>query len=478
MSIDRIKLEVRKDLEAAEDRMAALVGQRSISEGNLGVDRCAAVLMEMHRDLGFDEVEVFQGDGLPNVWAYADAGTEETLAVYLMFDHAPPGKGWKRDPYGTEIDSVGPYPRAMFGQGIATKGPYIALLSAIGTLKRVGILPFNVACLMEGEEFVGSTHYRDMIEHYADRLDPCIGAIMPSAGQHGDGSVDISLGSKGCAYFELVSRGKEGGRGPIASGVHSSAQGVVHSPVWRLVEALDSLVVPGSWGLEVAFEGFYDGAALPVGSERDMALEVFDHFREDDLKLVLPGIAGRGAVAALLPDVTNEEVFLRLLYYPTFNINGLRAGYTGPHSPLFTLPGEARARLDMRFGKGQSGASLMRSLRDHLDQNGFEDIEIVNMGTHDAASATAEDSIVAEARRTYDDLEIPVRAVWPIKPSGAPLGDFNTVLDAPALSGVGIGRVGSEDGQQYMVLEGDDSVAGLAESIEFFCRYLVNLGKD
>ena len=477
MDIVRIREQIERDLETTERHLAAVVGQRSISEGNRGVEECAELLVEMHREMGFDQVEIYRKKELPNVFAYMDAGAEKTLGVYLMFDHAVPGKGWTRDPYSAEVEALDPYPRVMYGHGIGTKGPYIAFAAAVAAMKRLGVLPFNVACLMEGEEFVGSTHYRHMVKDYRDRLEPCVGAIMPSAGQGKDGGVSLSLGSKGCAYFELVSRGSTAGKGPITASVHSSAQGVVHSPPWRLAEALASLVKPGSWGLEMAFDGFYDGVALPEGEELEMALEAFAPLRGTDLRKTLPGIAGRGEVAALFEGLDEEDLFLRVLYYPTFNINGIRSGYVDIDSPLFSLPGEARARLDMRFGKDQSGDYLMESLRRHLDEHGFEDIEIVDMGVHDASVAELGDDIIRAAQKTYEDCGAPVKSVWPIRPAGAPLGDFCTVLGAPALGAVGIGMVGSNAGEQYMVLEGDGAVAGLAEGVEFFCRYLANLAE-
>src|SRR6185503_7621078 len=65
--------------------------------------------------------------------------------------------------------------------------------------------------------------------------------FMPSASQDLDGSVEVTLGSKGVVELELVSSGEKWGRGP-AKDVHSSLKAMVDSPAWHLVKALDTLV--------------------------------------------------------------------------------------------------------------------------------------------------------------------------------------------------------------------------------------------
>ena len=54
----------------------------------------------------------------------------------------------------------------------------------------------------------------------------------------------VNLGAKGVIELELVSSGEKWGRGP-AKDIHSSLKAQVDSPVWRLVQALDTLVDAG-----------------------------------------------------------------------------------------------------------------------------------------------------------------------------------------------------------------------------------------
>ena len=459
-----------------EEHLRSLLAQQSVSEGARGVAECAELLAQLVLECRFDEAEVMHTAGLPGVWGYFDAGKPLTLAVYAMFDHAPVLKPWKRAPYKPVIEEVETYGRSMFGKGVATKGPLLVLMWALRAMRDMGLdVPVNVALVLEGEEFIGSTNYHHMVHQKHDKLKSCAGAISASAGQSATGSVSIGLGSKGCAYFELICEGSRWGKGPVTDSVHSSAQGVVHSPVWHLIEALSTLIEPGSAGLKPAWPGFFQGIRRPEGRELELLRAIVEANKGKDWRRVVPGVAGRGRVEVLADDLEGEELFIRSLYYPTFNINGLRAGYTNPDSPLFSLPGRAVARLDMRFAPEQRGGNLMAALREYLDKGGFEDVVIRDLGTHDPATAGLDDAIVRAALSTYGDYGCGV-IIWPMRAAGAPLGVFCSELGAPALGGVGIGHCGADGPDEYMVLDGNDKVAGVGRAAQFFADYLAALG--
>lgn len=56
-------------------------------------------------------------------------------------------------------------------------------------------------------------------------------------------------------------------------------------------------------------------------------------------------------------------------------------------------------------------------------------------------------------------------------------GVFCSLLSVPALGGVGLSYVGRENNQEYMVLRGDNNVAGFDESIAFYRNYIMNIGR-
>jgi acetylornithine deacetylase/succinyl-diaminopimelate desuccinylase-like protein len=335
-------------------------------------------------------------------------------------------------------------------------------------------LPVNVACVLDGEEFVGSTHYHELVERYADRIPGPIGGVNPTCHQAPDGSYSLSLANKGCAYLDLRVRGSHWRKGPLGAHVHSSAQAVVHSPPWRLVEALAALVdAPG--GTHVAIPGFYDAQPAPSSQARHVLEGLAAGVPRDAWNRRAPGVAGFGEVGALVDDLTGVELLERALYGTTFNIGGLRSGYTDIDSALFTLPGEATARVDIRYAPPEHGRRLVGLLRQHLDDQGFPEIEIVDLGTHDGSSVSHDDEIMRAAIAVARDHGHET-TVWPMRAAGAPVGVISEVLGVPSLGGFGLGAAGTGAGaDEFYVIEGDGKVAGFEGQARYYADYLVAL---
>lgn len=457
-------------------RLERLARQPSISEGARGVREAAAILAQLHLEAGFSEAEVAETDGLPGVWAYLDQGQPRTLVVYMMFDSGPVGGGWTRDPFAADVVAMGDFPKAMVAKGIRTKGPYLAFLAGVEACVRAGVrLPVNVACVCDGEEFVGSTHYHELVERYAARIPGPIGGVNVAGNQAPGGAHALSLANKGCAYLDVRVRGARWGKGPTGTQVHSSAAAVVHQPAWRLIEALRTLV-DGEGGSRVAVAGFYDGQPRPSAEARAALEALAAGTAPDAWKRAAPGVGGFGAVAALVDDLTGADLLERALYGTTCNVNGLRAGYVGIDAPLFSLPGEATARLDLRYAPPEHGRRLVDLLRRHFDDHGFPEVEIVDLGTHDGSAAAADDAIVRAAvdvARAHGHATI----MWPMRAAGAPVGVVTEVLSVPTLGGVGLGFGGSRAGaDEYWVIEGDGRVAGFEQAARYYADYLQALG--
>ena len=464
------------DVDTNLARLTRLARQASISEGDRGVRETAAILADLLREVGFDEAAVAETDGLPGVWGYLDQGRPHTLVVYTMFDSGPVGEGWTRDPYAAEIDAAGPFGRALYAKGARQKGPFVAFLAAIDALVRAGErLDVNVACLLDGEEFLGSTHYHDVVERYAPRIPGPIGGVNPTCNQGAKGAHALSLANKGCAYLDLRVRGATWGKGPLGAQVHSSAQAVVHSPAWRLVEALATLV-DREGGTRVAIPGFYDTEARPSPEARAMLERLADGVAPDAWRSAAPGVAGFGEVGAIVDDLTGADLLERALYGTTFNLSGLRSGYVGIDAPLFSLPGVATARLDVRYAPPEDGRRLVQLIREHLDAGGFPEVEIVDLGTHVGSAVDAEHPILATAMAVAQERGI-TTTLWPMRAAGAPVGVIGEVLGVPTLGGFGLGFGGSRAGaDEYYVLDDANGVAGFASQAAYYADYLRRVG--
>jgi acetylornithine deacetylase/succinyl-diaminopimelate desuccinylase-like protein len=128
-------------------------------------------------------------------------------------------------------------------------------------------LPVNLVLVCEGEEEIGSPHFREVIiaPEVMAELKKCAGIFMPEAGQNRDGGVQVLLGAKGAVELELISSGEKWGRGPMQD-VHSSNAARVDSPSWHLVQALNTLVEKD--GHTPAVEGFFEKAKPPQPRSR------------------------------------------------------------------------------------------------------------------------------------------------------------------------------------------------------------------
>lgn len=138
---------------------------------------------------------------------------------------------------------------------------------------------------------------------------------------------------------------------------------IVKNPAWRLVKALDSIKDPKT--NRILIEGFYDG--IPELTARDLEMLEKDDFDE-------PHLMGFLGIDHFIGHKTGLEVKKDFYFAPTANICGIVSGYTGEGSKT-VLPCEASAKMDFRLAPGQDPDRIIRLLRKHLDDHGFEDVE-------------------------------------------------------------------------------------------------------
>ena len=187
-------------------------------------------------------------DGQPGVFATLDAGAPRTVGLYFMYDvkQVDPAE-WSSPPLDAALVDKPGFGKVLMGRGaVNQKGPEAAFLAALHAIRGAGQkLPVNLVLVAEGEEEIGSPHFRQVIQRpeVTAALKRCSGVFMPSAAQDPDGGVTVSLGAKGVVELELVSSGEKWGRGPKKD-VHSSNRARLDSPAFHLVQALATLVTP------------------------------------------------------------------------------------------------------------------------------------------------------------------------------------------------------------------------------------------
>src|SRR6266576_3201951 len=351
-SLRTIQSEIEKRHDESVGRLQEWVKHPALAAENRGMDEGCDLMMRMARDAGFQKATRIDTDGHPGVFATLDAGAAKTLAIYFMYDvkQADPAE-WSSPPFtGALVDRPG-LGKVLIGRGaVNQKGPEAAFLAALHAIRGAGKkIPVNLVLVAEGEEEIGSPHFRQVIARpeVSAALKGTIGVFMPSAFQDPDGSVSIFLGAQGVFERELVASGERWGRGPTID-VHSSNRARLDSPAFRLVQALATLVNANG---DPAIDGFGREAKSATVAEREMLDEAATKLSEATAMSLL----GAKRWAGDLP---------------------------------------WRATLDLRLVPDMTYDGAIAALKAHLAKRGFGDIEVNPSGGYDPTSTAADAPII------------------------------------------------------------------------------------
>jgi len=440
--------------ENSDKHLAAMqrwLRQPSISAQDVGIDDMAELVRQDLEDLGFAEAEIVPTDGHPGVWGYYDAGADKTLVVYLMYDVQPVNpEDWESPPFAAEVidHKLG---KVLMARGATNqKGPQRAFLNALESIIAIdGTLPVNIMITAEGEEELGSPHYPQIVDAYVDRLKTADAVLFPFNSQRPDGTVNVILGVKGIIYFEMIANGGEWG-GPAAAEIHGSYKAIVGSPVWQLVQALSTLVSPD--GNTILVPGYYDDIRPPNDEESRLINAGIEQWSDQQMQDMF-------GVSQWIDGITGVDAAIELLFTTTMNIDGIWGGYTGEGTKTI-LPHRATAKVDSRLPPDIDPDEAMARIRAHLDNNGFADIEIRQLGGYPASQTSVDAPPVQAALSVFkkysDDL-----AVQPRVAGSAPFYQFTRRLGLPLVpAGLGFGT-GAHAPNEIMLIEPAEGTAAV-----------------
>jgi len=470
--MESFKAEIDKRHDESVKRIQTWIKQPSIAAENRGMNEGCELMIELLREVGFDQVAKVPTDGMPGVYATLDAGAPKTVGIYFMYDvkQADPAE-WSSPPWDAALLDKPGLGQCVVGRGaVNTKGPQATFLTALQAFKGTGRkLPVNLVFVCEGEEEIGSPHFTQ-IAHRPDilaALGKASGVYMPMAGQALDGSLNINLGAKGVVELELVSSGEKWGRGPQQD-LHSSNEARVDSPAWRLVEALATLVGPD--GHTPAIPYFADKARALTATEKAMIRDASQRQSEAAVKKQL-------GVSHWIHDVDYLESLELLASRPTINIEGLVGGYTGPGGKTI-LPHRAVAKIDMRLVPDMTAAGALAALKEHLAKRGFSDIEVNMTGGYDPTSTPATSALVRAEKAVY------IRAgcdpiLWPRLAGSWPGYVFTgDPLNLPAGHfGLGHGNGAHAPNEYYVIDSSHPKIKGMDDAALWHVEYLYELAK-
>jgi acetylornithine deacetylase/succinyl-diaminopimelate desuccinylase-like protein len=437
-------------LDQSMDELKKLCAQPSISAQGLGMRECAELVAEMLTVRGFD-VRIMPSAGFPVVYAERGGVSDRTLLFYNHYDVQPPEplELWESPPFEPMVREGKLYARGVSDD----KGHIQCRLAAIDALLDVdGELPCNVKFVIEGEEEIGSLNLPGFIEKHADLLasDAC---IWEFGGVNHEGTPIQVAGLRGICYVELSVR-------TAVRDAHSGLGGSIFpNAAWRLIWALNTLKGPNE---RIRLPGFYDRVKAP--SEKDLALleklpdpaaEYRDTYQIHSFIKELEGGL----------DLKREQAFS-----PTCTICGLTSGYQGPGSKT-VLPAVASAKVDFRLVPDQDPDEVILQLRDHLDSEGFGDIEITYLGGNPAGRTDPDDPflqmVVEEAREVYGVQQI----IVPMSGGSGPNHAFLRFLDVPiATIGVSYPGANIHAPNENLVIE------NFAGGVRHTARMLVRFG--
>lgn len=468
---DRKALEqaVNAGFDSALRRIQDWIRLPTIAAEKVNIEEGADYMAKLATDAGFGKVRKVPTGGSPAVFGVLDAGARKTIGLYFMYDVKQyDASEWKSPPLDAQLFDH-PLGRALRGRGaINHKGPEGTFLAMLHAFKAAGVkLPVNLVLLAEGEEEIGSPNFHNALNdtEVVAAMQRAEAVFMPTNLQEPGGDVAICLGAKGIIECELISSGERWGRGP-ARDTHSGGKAYIDSPVWHLVEALNTLVRDG--GNTPAIDGWFEHVRPLTQRELDLIAEQSRTSSEQE------AMEATG-VKRWIDDMSWQKAIEKGAAQPTVNIEGMIAGYTGIGGKTI-LPARATAKLDMRLVPNMTAKDCMAKLRAHLDKRGFGDIEIKFGGAYDPTETPESSNLIRAERATLKRLGVR-HAVLP-RIAGSYPGYIFTgdPLRKPFNQfGIGTGGRAHAPDEYYLIESNTPKVAGLREVQMGFVEFLYEL---
>lgn len=336
---------------------------------------------------------------------------DPSLPTVLIYGHGDTVRGqedqWRE---GLEPWRVVREGDRLYGRGTAdNKGQHSINLEGLkAALDERGRLGFNVKVLIETGEEIGSRGLREFCREHRDEL--AADVLIASDGPRlQPGKPTIFLGSRGTMNFELKIALRDGGH---------------HS---------------GNWGGLLANPGVMLSHALATIVDRRG-------------KILVPGLlpppipnAVRAAIAGCVmdggpdaptidpdwgdPSLTPWE---RVFGWNTFEILAFETG--NPARPVNAIPPMARAVCQIRFVAGSEADSFLPTIREHLEEQGFDMVEVTPMRDPMMATRTdPENPWVKWAAQSIERTLGEAPAILPNLGGSLPNDVFTEILGLPTV---------------------------------------------
>lgn len=330
-------------------RLCELLGFPTISAlfpGNrTAFDGCSAWLVNTLLEMGFTRAQAYPTGGPDVVYAeWLNAGDAPTLLLYGHYDVMPvePVSEWTHPPFTPVIDE-----KRIHARGASDdKGQFFAVLTAVEAWLQTSGLPINLKVLLEGEEEELSAHLAEFIQKNRELL-RCDGIVIADMGGLDPMVPLIEYGTRGNCAMDITVNG-------AAKDLHSGTYGgAVDNPFNVLVRLLAQIQDGKTRKIQIPH--FYDQVKELTEREQALAAEVPI---TDEAGLFITG-------APALGGEQEYPLKIRISARPTFDIHGIRGGYTG-EGVKTVIPATATAKVSFRLVPDQEPDEIYHLVTDYL----------------------------------------------------------------------------------------------------------------
>lgn len=297
----------------------------------------------------------------------------------------------------------------IYGRGTAdNKCQHLINLQALSCLiKERGSLGFNVKVVIETSEETGSAGLKPFFESHKELLSADV-LIASDGPRLQPDTPTLFMGSRGALNFDLQVN--------LRDGAHHSGNwgGLLADPAMILVQALATITdargqikIP-EWRPTSLTDDIRDGLKdLPVGGEGP---DISENWGEENLSAA-------------------ERVF----GWNSFAVLAMKSGV--PEAPVNAISGHASAHCQLRYVVGTDVEGILPSLRQHLDDAGFSNVEIVpaDRGFFAATRLDPNHSWVKFAVQSIQETSRKAPHVLPNLAGSLPNDSFSETLGLPTV---------------------------------------------
>lgn len=412
---------VESDIDNLASQLQQLIRVPSVSaKKELTLLNCANLVSELMAKAGIKSEILTLNDNLEQIppIVYGEVKSKsnpngKTILFYNHYDVQPAEQIelWDDDPFSGKIDG-----NFIFGRGSTDdKGELITRIKAVEYfLKEIGDVPCNLKFLIEGEEEVGSSHLEEYLTRYREKF-LCDATIWEFGYVDEQERPIISLGMKGLLCVEIHAMCSN-------ADLHSSLAVLVENPAWRIVHALRT--IRDDNGLITIKNWFKD--------TRDFLPEELECIKQEDFDV--SDFKRNYGLSKVFNENDIESIKKEYVGGVTANISGLFSGYIYEGSKT-VLPSKAMAKLDFRLVPDMMPQKQFQLLREHLDNNGFKDVQLVYLSGEPASRIPINNEFAKLVELSA--IEEYGNVIKSISSAGTgPMWYFNKILKCPC---VGIG---------------------------------------